>query len=526
MQTISKSKKIILLILDGWGHSNLYHGNAIKQSHTPNLDFLWHSYPSTLLQASGKYVGLPENQMGNSEVGHTAIGSGRVINQELVKIDESIQLGKFFQNNCIHNIYQSLKEKDNKIHIIGICSDGGVHGHINHLIALLKISKIYKNRLTCLHLITDGRDTEPQKAHIFIDLVEKQIKNFKHIHICTLTGRYYAMDRDSRWLRTEKMYRCLTSNTIIKEYNSNSQKVIFDFYRNKIYDEFIEPTRVQKGAISEGDGLIFFNFRPDRMRQLVQSFSSKTFQSFARKKFNHLQIITFTEYDSKFKVPVVFPKTHQKNFLGEIISNNNLKQLRLAETEKYAHVTYFFNGGQEEPFAGEDRQMIPSPKVNKYDSKPEMSIKKVMNELIKAIQKDLYDLIVVNFANPDMIGHTGHFNATKTAVEIVDMCIGDLMKHINKENLTTLITADHGNAEKMFNDKNIPCKTHTTNPVPFIMINKEYLYQQKDLLISNGSLANIAPTILELLSIKSPNDMSHTSLISQHDLYTTIAKNQ
>ena len=510
MQHISPTNPIILLILDGLGYSNKYHGNAIKQAYTPNLDFLWHNYPTTLLHASGKHVGLPNNQMGNSEVGHTTIGAGRIINQELAKINKSIETQEFFKNQTLKNIYEETTKNNKKIHLIGLCSDGGIHSHIQHLLGLINISKKYNQITTCLHLITDGRDTDAKNAIKFINQINHNIQNLPHIKICTISGRYYSMDRDCRWNRTQKIYNCLINNNSSQKQNESIENIIKQNYNNGIYDEFIKPTRINDETIQDGDGIIFFNFRPDRMRQLLQTFLDPQFKGFTTKKFHKLNITTFTTYDTAFNIPIVFPKINETNFLGQIISKNNLKQFRLAETEKYAHVTYFFNGGREEPFVGEDRQLIPSPKVNTYDTTPEMSAQKITKELITAIKKNIYHLIVVNYANPDMIGHTGNFSATINSLEILDKMLGHLLQKTKQEIQTIIITSDHGNAEKMLNNKNKPCKSHTNNLVPFSIIqNSPYNYHLK----SQGSLADIAPTILDLLNINIPKEMNGQSLI-------------
>lgn len=510
---------IILIILDGWGHSFIYHGNAIKQAYTPNLDFLWSKFPKTLLHASSYNVGLPKNQMGNSEVGHTTIGAGRVINQDLVRISQSIQTRDFFKNDILNNIYKKIETKNKKIHLIGLCSDGGVHSHINHLIALINISKRYPRLETCIHIITDGRDTEPQNAKIFINQILSVIQELPHIKICTISGRYYSMDRDCRWTRTERIYQCLIEDNVKTDYYNDPIKFINDSYKNNIFDEFIIPTRINNGKIKNEDGIIFFNFRPDRMRQLVQVFTNNSFKGFYTKNFLLLDIITFTVYDSKLNLPIVFPKIPKNYFLGQIISEHSLKQFRLAETEKYAHVTYFFNGGQEEPYSGEDRELVPSPIVDIYDSTPEMSAQQITKKLVHAIKKKIYSLIVVNYANPDMIGHTGNFKATKKSIEIIDQCIGNILEKIKLYPATVIITADHGNAEEMLDINNQPCKSHTNNLVPFILIKKNSVDYINNLhtnkLKTNSSLADIAPTILNLLKINIPKDMSGKSLIDK-----------
>nr|YP_007878317.1 phosphoglycerate mutase [Calliarthron tuberculosum]AGA63928.1 phosphoglycerate mutase [Calliarthron tuberculosum] len=522
MQNTQIIKPIILLILDGLGYNHKYHGNAIKQAYTPNLDFLWHHYPKTLIHASGEYVGLPKGQMGNSEVGHTTIGAGRIINQALVKINKSIETGAFFNNINLSNIYTTINNTTNKIHLIGLCSDGGVHSHINHLFALIEISKKYKDLQTCIHIITDGRDTKPNNAQTFINQVETFIKDSLNIKISTVSGRYYSMDRDCRWNRTEEAYLCLTNdNNIQPKYFNKSHKLINHNYNQEIYDEFIKPTRINYGKIEEGDGIIFFNFRPDRMRQLVQAFVKPYFKGFKVHKFAKLNIATFSTYDSTLNLPVIFPKIAQNNFLGKIISDNGLKQFRLAETEKYAHVTYFFNGGREEPFPGEDRQLIQSPQVDIYDSTPEMSAEQITEKLIQALKKNIYHLLIVNYANPDMLGHTGNFLATKKAIELLDKNLNKLLYQAKQHNAILIITADHGNAEKMLDKKNQPCKSHTNNLVPFIIVNNQNIYLQNKnnnkTLKPIGSLADIAPSILNLLKIDIPKDMDGQSLIN--DIY-------
>nr|WGH12720.1 Phosphoglycerate mutase [Echinothamnion sp.] len=507
---------IILTILDGWGYSKETKGNAIKLAKTPNIDKIWIDHPNSLLSASGEDVGLPKNQMGNSEVGHTTIGAGRVINQDLVRIKKSIDTKAFFSNQKIHQLCKTINKRKSKLHIIGLCSNGGVHSHIDHLKAIIQITKKYENEI-CLHLITDGRDTQAKVAIQFLDIINEEIKNHDKINICTISGRYYSMDRDCRWSRTEKAYKILIEdNECIKQ--TNYKKIINNFYKAEISDEFITPTRIFEGKISDNDGVLFFNFRPDRIRQLIQSLAKPSFKGFVTKKIHNLMFTTFTEYDPSLKFPVVFPHTNQKNFLGEIISNNKIKQLRLAETEKYAHVTYFFNGGVEEPFPGEDRELIPSPKVDTYDLKPEMSAYQITKSIINAINKNIYQLIIVNYANPDMVGHTGNIEATINAIEVIDKCIQKLFTKIKEINGTLIITADHGNADYMIDENDQPCKSHSTNLVPFVIIenNQQKTYTLK----SHGNLADIAPTILDMLNIKTPKEMNGKSLITNKQTET------
>lgn len=510
--------KVLLIILDGWGHSLKYHGNAIKQAYTPTIDLLWHNHAKTLLHASENYVGLPEEQMGNSEVGHATIGAGRIINQALVRISTSIDAGDFFSNQTIREAYQIANKKNKQMHLIGLCSDGGVHSHIKHLIALIKISQTYENVRTCIHIITDGRDTEPQSAIDFIQLILKEIQDHPNIAICTISGRYYSMDRDCRWQRTMKTYECLVSDNIDEKYESDILKIIEDHYKKDIYDEFIVPTRIKNGAIKENDSVICFNFRPDRMRQLAQALCGTSFEGFERKKILNINMVTFTAYDNKLNLPIVFQKITNRNFLGEVISEKGLKQFRLAETEKYAHVTYFFNGGQEAPFPGEDRELITSPRVDTYDLTPEMSAGYITKRLIEVIKEDIYDFIVVNYANADMIGHTGKLKATKQALETIDKSINKLAESIHYHKTKIIITADHGNADVMLDRNNESCKSHTKNLVPFIIVDTEkYSGKNKDKKViqlrSQGSLADVGPTILDILKINKPNEMKGKSLM-------------
>lgn len=513
------TKPIILTILDGWGYSTVQKGNAINLANTPVLDQLLQKYPKTLLNASGEAVGLPNNQMGNSEVGHTTIGAGRIINQDLVKISKSVKNKDFFNNPTIHKIYNHTIQYKSKLHLIGLCSNGGVHSHINHLKALIDISVQKNSLITCLHLILDGRDTNAKEAKTFIQEIYKYTKNHKNINICTISGRYYSMDRDCRWSRTKKAYDLLINNDINSKYQTDILQLIDEYYKQDISDEFIPPTRVYKGKISNNDSIIFFNFRPDRIRQLLHTFAKKNFKGFERKIINNLMIGTFTEYDPSISIPVIFPPTIQNNFLGQVISNIGLKQLRIAETEKYAHVTYFFNGGIEEPFPGENRILVPSPKVDTYDLSPEMSAYELTKNLINAINTKEYSLIVINYANPDMIGHTGNLEATIKAIETVDNCIEKIFTNIINTDYTLIITADHGNADCMLTNDGKPCKSHSLNPVPFILINSILKNTKK--LRNNGNLADIAPTILDLLNIKIPEEMNGHSLLIENQIKQT-----
>nr|YP_010195487.1 phosphoglycerate mutase [Gracilaria baiana]UAD82884.1 phosphoglycerate mutase [Gracilaria baiana] len=514
-------KPIILTILDGWGYSETTKGNAIQLANTPTIDKLWSNYPHTLLNASGKDVGLPKGQMGNSEVGHTTIGAGRIINQDLVRIGKSIEDKSFFNNETIKNICKQIKNNNTKLHLIGLCSNGGVHSHITHLFALLDIVKEY-NIEVCIHAITDGRDTSQYKAKIFIEQICKYIKELHNINICTLSGRYYSMDRDCRWSRTEKIYKVLLDNNLeYTKHTTDAVLKIHEYYNNNISDEFIPPTRLYKGNIENNDGIIFFNFRPDRMRQLLHSFTKSTFKGFNIKKFKNLKIATLTQYDPSLNIKTVFPPQKNINFIGQIISNHGLKQLRLAETEKYAHVTYFFNGGIEEPFPGEDRQLIPSPQVETYDLSPEMSAEELTTSAINAINKNIYALIVINYANPDMVGHTGDLAATVQAINTIDKCINKIWTTSQRMNYTLIITADHGNADHMLDESNQPCTSHSTNPVPFILAEPSNQSNiDKNNLRDNGNLADIAPTLLELFNLDIPTEMNGKSLLTIEQIIT------
>lgn len=516
LNTLNKqnSKQILLIILDGWGYHHKYHGNAIKQAKTPTIDFLWHNYPKTLLNASENHVGLPKNQVGNSEVGHTTIGAGRTIDQSLVSIKKNIESGDFIRNKKLNDIYTKSHQQKSKVHLIGLCSDGGVHSHFEHLIELIKISKKYQTVKTCIHIITDGRDTKAKSASTFIRILLEIIKETENIVISTISGRYYSMDRDCRWNRTEKTYKCLVDDFLNPKYENNILKYIEDSYKKNIYDEFIIPTRINRGKIESKDGVVFFNFRPDRMRQLVQAFCSYDFRGFKNKIIKNLNVATFTVYDSQLNLPVVFDKIAKENFLGQVISEKGFTQIRLAETEKYAHVTYFFNGGREEPFPGEDRTLIPSPQVEDYNSTPQMSALEITSKIIEVNQKGKYNLIIVNYANPDMLGHTGDLFVTKKAIETVDSCLTKILQNIDLNNTITIITADHGNADIMFDYNNEPSKSHTKNLVPFLIINNNK--ELRHLKLKNGgSLADIAPTILDILQIKKPQEMNGISLIKK-----------
>nr|AKE98978.1 phosphoglycerate mutase [Bangia fuscopurpurea] len=509
---------IVLAILDGWGHSNSLQGNAIKIAKTPTMNSLLETYPNTLLVASGEEVGLPKGQMGNSEVGHTTIGGGRVIQQELVKIGNSIANRSFFNNLHLNAACDHVIQNKTSLHLIGLCSNGGVHSHINHLLALIDLAESKKVSKLYLHLITDGRDTSSNSAKYFIKVVADYIQHKNFALISTISGRYYAMDRDFRWSRTQSAYNIFTSENLdISNQPINYNDLIDHYYNKGISDEFIPPARINVGSIENNDAIIFFNFRPDRMRQLVQSFVQKPFKCFLTNSLSNLHVVTFTNYDTSLNTLIAFPPNTLNNFIGEVISQYGLKQFRVSETEKYAHVTYFFNGGAEEPFPGEDRELVSSPSVATYDLAPDMSAELVTQKSISATNKGIYSLIVINYANADMLGHTGNLKETIRSVETVDKCIASLFDTVSKSNGTLIITADHGNAECMFTEEGNPCTSHTTNLVPFILVEGEQNtisgHGGQVQFRQNGSLADIAPTILDILDLNKPSEMTGKSLI-------------
>jgi 2,3-bisphosphoglycerate-independent phosphoglycerate mutase len=508
---------VVLIILDGWGYRDNRDGNAIAQAKTPVMDSLWAAYPHTLIRTSGRDVGLPDGQMGNSEVGHLNIGAGRVVPQELVRISDAVETGTLSQNPKLVEVCQTVQHRKTKLHLIGLCSTGGVHSHISHLVGLLNLAKSQGLEEVYIHAITDGRDTPPKAAIQEIQHLQAEIDRVGIGKIVTISGRYYAMDRDRRWDRVEKAYRVMTQPG--EGTGQNAIDVLKQSYEAGVTDEFVEPTRLTSEAIEPGDGIIFFNFRPDRARQLTQVFVDPKFNGFERSLISPLAFVTFTQYDPSLSVKVAFEAQNFNNILGEVISRNGLRQLRTAETEKYAHVTYFFNGGLEEPFPGEDRELIPSPMVLTYDKKPAMSAEKVTEGAIAAVEKHIYSMIVINYANPDMVGHTGQMDATVEALETVDRCLGQLLESINRAGGTALITADHGNAELMWDENHNPWTAHTTNPVPFILVEGEGLkipgHGTEVSLRDDGRLADIAPTILDILKLPIPEEMTGRSLIEK-----------
>lgn len=506
-------KLVVLCILDGWGLTNDTKYSAIAKANTPFYDSLIKNYPNTELEASGLSVGLPDGQMGNSEVGHTTIGSGRVIFQDLPKITKIVEDGKIQDNAVLSNIIKKLKENNGNLHLLGLFSDGGVHSHINHIIAVAKVAADAGINVL-MHCFLDGRDTPQMSALNYLDKFNKETKNYKNIKIATLSGRYYAMDRDKNWDRTSKAYDVIVNGSG-KNSIFNPVEAVENSYKVGKTDEFLEPVAIgDYSGMKDDDAFIFCNFRADRARQLSQALGQTDFNMFERNKvINFSSMVQFTEYSvehSKY-LKTMFPNEQITESLGEIISKQNLKQLRIAETEKYAHVTFFFNGGIEKEFEGEDRILVKSPAVATYDLKPEMSCLEVNEKLINSIKSKKYNLIVVNFANPDMVGHTGNMEAAIKAVEVIDKQLEKLVKAVKGVDGTIFITADHGNIEKMFDEiKNQPCTTHTTNRVPFIVVKNDV----SDInLAKQGALADIAPTILKEFGLKKPEVMSGNSLI-------------
>lgn len=500
-----------LIILDGWGLGKEYEGNAIGSANTPNYDRLIENYPNTILKSSGLAVGLPDGQMGNSEVGHLNIGAGRIVYQEFTRITKSIENGEFFEKQEFIKAIENVKKNNSKLHLMGLVSDGGVHSHNTHLYALIELAKKYGIQDVYVHCFMDGRDVPPKSGKVYIEELEEKLQEIGAGKIATVSGRYYAMDRDKRWDRTQKAYDAMTIGTARE--SSTAVEAMNRSYSEDVTDEFVIPTVIVKdgqpvATIDDGDSIIFFNFRPDRARQITRAFVDEKFEGFERKKRVDVYFVCMTQYDKTIEnVEIAFKPQILKNTLGEYLSSVGYKQLRIAETEKYAHVTFFFNGGVEKPNEGEDRILIPSPKVATYDLKPEMSALQVRDEVIKYIRDKKYDFIVLNFANPDMVGHTGDFNAAVKAIETVDACLGEIVDEILKVKGKVLITADHGNSEEMVDENNERLTAHTTNDVPCIVIGEE---NEK---LREGILADVAPTLLDMMNVDIPREMTGKSLI-------------
>lgn len=508
------SKPLVLMILDGWGLSSRRENNAIALANPQVMSRLCREYPFTELQASGMAVGLPDGQMGNSEVGHLNIGAGRIVYQDLTRITKAITDGSFFRNPVLLDCLAKTRASGGRIHLAGLLSDGGVHSHNTHLYALLQLARQEEIKEVFVHCFLDGRDTPPRSAAEYISSLEEEMNKIGIGRIATIMGRYYAMDRDNRWERVEKAYNAM----VLGEGNSTGSALaaVENNYEQGINDEFVIPSVVcdrngPVGTIRDGDGFIFFNFRSDRAREITRAFTDPAFTGFSpgfRPKVS--SFVCMTEYDETFGLPVAFGPEELKNILGEVVSKAGLHQLRIAETEKYAHVTFFFNGGNETPFPGEERVLVPSPKeVATYDLKPEMSVHQVTAELVGRLDEKRFDFIVLNFANPDMVGHTGFLDAAVKAIGAVDQCVGVVVDKVLSQGGSLLITADHGNAESMIDENGNPHTAHTCNPVPLVLVGDA----GKGLRLRSGVLADIAPTVLEILGIPKPAEMTGSSLL-------------
>jgi len=516
---VLKNKPFVLIIRDGWGHNpnpDEDEYNAIKRAHTPIDDMLMTKFPNCLIHTSGENVGLPDGTMGNSEVGHQNIGAGRIVPQESVRISRAIRDGSFFENKEFLNLIKFVKEHNGKMHIMGLCSDIGVHSLLDHLYGLLELAK--RNSITevFIHAFTDGRDSPPHSGVGYIADIEKKAKEIGVGKIASVAGRFYAMDRDSRWDRVQKAYECLRIGKGLKA--GDAVEAVTKSYEKEVTDEFIEPTCIVNNeneptaTINDGDGVVFFNFRGDRPREITRAFVEPDFKEFARTTKAGIYYVCMTEYDATIPVPVAFPKPPKmKNILGAYWSCLGLKQFRCAETEKYAHVTFFFNDYTEKPFRGEDRQIVPSPRVRTYDLKPEMSAYEVTDTVLKRLDSKKYDVVVINFANPDMVGHTGILSAAIKAAEAVDECVGRILDKVKSMGGAAIVTADHGNFEKMIDgspDK--PYTSHTIFDVPLIVFDERYKGHK---LREGGRLADVGPTLLEMMGLPKPEEMTGQSLL-------------
>jgi len=509
---MSKSP-VALIILDGFGCRGEQIGNAVAQAKKPNFDRYWSQFPHATLTASGEAVGLPEGQMGNSEVGHLNIGAGRIVYQSLTRLNKSIREGDFFTNQAFLDAVAHVKAHNSKLHIMGLLSDGGVHSHIQHMFALLKLAKEEGVEKVYIHAFLDGRDVGPKTAEKYIQQTLDKMKEYGVGEFATISGRYYSMDRDKRWERVEKSYRSMVYGE--GPSYTNPMDVVKDSYEHGIFDEFVIPSVITKedgqpvATIQDNDAVIFYNFRPDRAIQISNTFTNADFRAFDRgpKHPKDLFFVCLTHFSESVDGYVAFKPTNLDNTLGEVLSQNNLKQLRIAETEKYPHVTFFMSGGREDKFPGEERILINSPKVATYDLKPEMSAYEVTDALLNEIQNDKFDAILLNFANPDMVGHSGMLEPTVKAIETVDECLGKIVDLILEKGGTAIITADHGNADEVITLEGEPMTAHTTNPVPVIVT------KQGVELRDGGILGDLAPTMLDLLKVEKPAEMTGTSLI-------------
>ncbi|MBN7771961.1 2,3-bisphosphoglycerate-independent phosphoglycerate mutase [Clostridium aminobutyricum] len=503
------ARPTMLMILDGFGINKNTHGNAIAAAHKPHLDKIFDTYPHTTLKACGLDVGLPEGQMGNSEVGHLNIGAGRIVYQELTKITKAIKEGSFFENAALNQAMDHALSHGSALHLLGLLSDGGVHSHIGHLLALLDMAKNKGITQVYIHGLLDGRDVPPQCTLIYIALLEAHINQLGLGKLATIAGRYYGMDRDNRWERVVKAYDAIALGEGL--YADSATLAVQAAYQRGENDEFVTPTVIaETRPVQDNDAVIMFNFRPDRAREITRAFVSENFDGFERKKtIQNLCYVCMTQYDAEMpNVLVAFPPQSLDNTLGEYLSELNLKQLRIAETEKYAHVTFFFNGGIEAPNKGEDRILVPSPKVATYDLQPEMSAYELTKKVIEQIQTDKYDVIILNFANADMVGHTGVFEAARKAIEALDQCVPQVVDAILAKNGQVLLTADHGNADCMLDENGCIVTAHSLNQVPLVHISKHPI-PLKD----GGILADLAPTLLDLMGLPIPKEMTGKSLI-------------
>ena len=506
-------KPTVLMILDGYGLNDKCEANAVCEAKTPVMDQLMSQCPFVKGNASGLAVGLPDGQMGNSEVGHLNMGAGRIVYQELTRISKEIEDGDFFKNEALLKAVENAKKNDSAIHFMGLLSDGGVHSHITHLYGLLELAKREGLSKVYVHCFLDGRDTPPASGKGYIEQLEEKMKEIGVGRIGVVSGRYYAMDRDNRWDRVEKAFRALTKGEGVQ--GTDAAALVQQSYDEGTTDEFVLPTVVLKdgkpACIEDGDSVVFFNFRPDRAREITRAFCDDEFTRFERGSRMNLTYVCFTDYDDTIENKLVaFHKVNINNTFGEFLAANGLKQARIAETEKYAHVTFFFNGGIEEPNEGEDRILVKSPKVPTYDLKPEMSAYEVCDRLVEAIGSGKYDVIIINFANPDMVGHTGVEPAAIKAVEAVDECVGRAVDAIKKADGQMFICADHGNAEQLVDyETGEPFTAHTVNPIPFILVNADPAYRLRE----GGCLADIAPTLIELMGLTQPKEMTGKSLL-------------
>lgn len=493
--------------MDGWGLRDDTDANAVALADTPVFDRLWKKYPHTTLVTSGGAVGLPEGQMGNSEVGHLNIGAGRVVHQDIVRISESIKSGEFFENATLVDAMKDLGSS-HTLHLMGLLSPGGVHSSMDHLYGLLEMAKREGVANVAVHAVMDGRDTSPTGGRQYLADLQRVMDEVGIGRVATVVGRYFCMDRDKRWTRTELAYDAFTRGEGRRTHDYRA--ALQSSYDNGVTDEFVEPIVVEDGGVpvatvNDGDTIVFFNFRADRARQITAAFTDPSFGGFARERFPKVKFVCMTQYDSQFSLPVVFPPRRLKNILAEVTAAAGLTGLRIAETEKYAHVTYFFNGGVETPYAGEDRVLVPSPKVATYDLMPEMSAKQVTDTLVAALTENRHDYVICNFANPDMVGHTGVLEAAIRAVETVDACVGQVIDAVDLSKDVVIVTADHGNAETMVDpDTGGPHTAHTTNPVPCILADERY----HGALIRDGSLRDLAPTICNYLEVPIPPEMT------------------